>query len=38
MGYSVGKKIELNEDVPSVRLVSLWRCMVGSLVGDFLSG
>ena len=38
MGYSVGKKSELNEDVPSVRLVSLWRCMVSSLVGDFLLG
>ena len=38
MGCSVGKKTELNEDAPSVRLVSLWRCMVGSLVGDFQSG
>ena len=38
MGCSVGRKIEPNEDVPSVRLVSLWKCMVGSLVGDFQSG
>ena len=38
MGYSVGEKNELNEDVPSVRLGSLWRCSVGSLVGDYQSG
>ena len=35
MGCLVGRKIELNEDVPFVRLVIPWRCMVGSLVGDF---
>ena len=38
MGCLVGKKNELNEDVPSGRLGSLWRCSVGSLVGDYQSG
>ena len=38
MGCSVGKKNELNEDAPSVRLGPPWRCSVGSLVGDCQSG
>ena len=35
MGCSVGKKTELNEDAPSVRLGSVWTWMVSSLIGDF---
>ena len=35
MGCSVGKKNELNEDVPSVCSRSMWRCSFGSLVGDY---
>ena len=38
MGCSVGKNNGLNGGVPSVRLGSLWRCSVGSLVGDYQSG
>ena len=37
MSCSVGKKNELNEDVPSVCLGSLWRCSVGSPGGDYQS-
>ena len=34
----LGKKNGLNGGVPSVRLGSLWRYLVGSLVGDYQSG
>ena len=38
MGCSVEKKNELNEDIPSGRLGSMWRCMVGSVVRDYQLG
>ena len=37
MGCLVGKKNRLNGGVSSVCLGSLWRCSVGSLVGDYQS-